>query len=138
MLAAVGVGAFAYGVSILLDAYALRMLGVAREAAVFATAPFAGALLAVPLLDERWTAVDIAAALAMAAGVVLLVSARHEHRHSHDPLLHDHRHVHDEHHRHEHRPGAAVVEPHSHPHRHEPLVHSHPHVSDVHHRHRHR
>jgi drug/metabolite transporter (DMT)-like permease len=137
VLAALAVGAFAYGISILFDAYALRMLGAAREAAIFATAPFAGALLAVPLLGERWNLVDVAAATAMAAGVVLLVGARHEHRHTHEALVHDHRHVHDEHHRHEHPPGVDPSQPHSHPHRHEALVHSHPHVSDVHHRHRH-
>lgn len=130
-------GAGAYGVSILFDAYALRALGAAREAAVFATAPFAGALLAVPLLAETWTMGDVAAAVAMAIGVALLVGERHEHVHSHEPMAHDHRHVHDEHHRHEHPPGVDPTGPHSHPHRHDPLVHSHPHVSDAHHRHRH-
>jgi drug/metabolite transporter (DMT)-like permease len=131
-------GALAYGISILLDAYALRTLGAAREAAVFATAPFAGALLAVPLLAETWTTGDVAAALAMACGVALLVRDHHEHEHVHAPLAHDHRHVHDEHHRHHHPPGVDPTEPHSHPHEHEPLVHAHAHVSDIHHRHRHR
>ncbi|MDQ1432927.1 MAG: hypothetical protein QOF40_3529, partial [Actinomycetota bacterium] len=140
---ALALGAGAYGVSILLDAYALRALGAAREAATFATAPFAGALLAVPLLAEWWTVGDLLAAVAMAVGVVLLVSAHHEHVHVHDPLIHDHRHVHDEHHRHDHHRHelAKDLDPsvvHSHPHRHEPLVHAHPHVSDVHHHHPHR
>ena len=134
---ALALGASAYGISIVLDAYALRALGAAREAAVFATAPFAGALLAVPLLAERWTLGDVLAALAMAAGVVLLVGARHEHEHVHEPIVHDHRHVHDEHHQHDHPPGVEVSEPHSHAHRHDRLVHAHPHVSDVHHRHGH-
>lgn len=134
---ALALGASAFGVSILLDAYALRALGAAREAGVFATAPFAGALLAVPLLAERWTAGDVVAAVAMAAGVVLLVGARHDHEHVHDSLIHDHRHVHDDHHRHEHPGAVDGSEPHSHPHRHDPLVHAHPHVSDVHHRHPH-
>ena len=138
LVGALALGAAAYGASIVLDAYALRALGAAREAAVFATAPFAGALLAVPLLAERWTAGDIVAALAMALGVVLLIGARHEHEHVHDPLFHDHRHVHDEHHRHQHADGVDRAEPHSHPHRHDPVVHAHPHVSDVHHRHPHR
>ena len=137
LLGALALGAFAYGVSILLDAYALRALGAAREAAVFATAPFAGALLAVPLLSETWTLGDMAAAAAMACGVMLLVRDRHDHEHVHAPIAHDHRHVHDEHHRHEHPPGIDPAEPHSHPHQHEPLVHAHPHVSDIHHRHRH-
>jgi drug/metabolite transporter (DMT)-like permease len=131
------VGALAYGISILLDAYALRALGAAREAAVFATAPFVGALLAVPLLSERWTATDVVAAVAIAVGVVVLVGARHEHLHAHEPLIHDHRHVHDEHHDHEHDGPVDPSEPHSHPHAHERLEHAHAHVSDVHHRHDH-
>jgi hypothetical protein len=113
------------------------MLGAAREAAVFATAPFAGALLAVPLLAESWSVGDVAAALAMLGGIVLLVWDRHEHQHAHAALSHDHRHVHDEHHQHEHAAGVDPTEPHSHPHQHEELVHSHPHVSDIHHRHPH-
>jgi len=135
--AALGLGALAYGVSILLDAYALRLLGAAREAAIFATAPFAGALLAVPLLGEAWGATETVGAAVMIVGVALLVGDRHAHLHSHEVQEHDHRHVHDEHHRHEHPPGVDPAEPHSHPHRHDPLVHSHPHVSDAHHRHRH-
>lgn len=69
-------GAFCYGASIVLDVYALRYLGAAREAAFFATAPFVGALLALPLLGERLTPIDVAAGLAMAAGVTLLVRAK--------------------------------------------------------------
>jgi drug/metabolite transporter (DMT)-like permease len=137
LAAALGLGALAYGVSILLDTYALRRLGAAREAAIFATAPFAGALLAVPLLGETWGLVETVSAAVMIVGVVLLVGDRHAHVHLHEVLEHDHRHVHDDHHRHEHPPGVDPAEPHSHPHRHEPLVHSHPHVSDAHHRHRH-
>jgi drug/metabolite transporter (DMT)-like permease len=37
---ALALGALSYGLSIVLDAYALRALGAAREAAIFATAPF--------------------------------------------------------------------------------------------------
>src|SRR4029079_17857230 len=47
------VGLFCYGLSILLDVYALRLLGAAREAALFATAPFIGALVSMALLGER-------------------------------------------------------------------------------------
>lgn len=42
-------GAAAYGLSVLLDAYALHHIGAAREAALFATGPFFGALAALPL-----------------------------------------------------------------------------------------
>jgi len=146
LIAALAVGAASYGVSVVLDFQALRVLGAAREAAYFATAPFAGALLAIPLLGQRPGLRELAAAVAMAAGVVLLLRDRHGHPHTHEALEHDHLHVHDEHHQHfqdhlhihPHLPGAAAPgEPHAHPHRHEPITHEHPHTSDIHHRHRH-
>ena len=134
---ALGLGAVSYGVSIVLDAYALRMLGAAREAAVFATAPFVGALVALPVLSEALSGLEIVAGLVMGAGVVLLLGEHHTHVHVHQELIHEHVHLHDEHHQHEHPPGISDVEPHSHVHHHEYLVHAHPHVSDAHHRHRH-
>jgi len=134
LTAALALGTVSYGASIALAVHAMRLLGAARQAALFAVAPFAGALAAVPLLGERLE--PVAAAL-MAAGVVLLARERHEHEHAHEPLEHDHLHVHDEHHAHEHAGNVALVEPHSHPHRHERLSHAHPHVSDAHHRHGH-
>jgi drug/metabolite transporter (DMT)-like permease len=136
LLVALAVGALSYGVSILLDVYALRYLGAAREAAFFAVAPFAGAALSVPLLKELPAALDYLAAGLMAAGIVILVRARHSHAHAHQELVHAHEHVHDEHHQHEHQ--GLVTEPHSHPHRHLPVEHEHPHVSDLHHRHPHK
>jgi drug/metabolite transporter (DMT)-like permease len=129
------VGAVSYGASLLLDMYALRLLGAAREAAFFATAPFMGALLALPLLGERPGALELAAGAVMLAGIVLLARERHGHLHTHEALEHEHRHVHDEHHQHSH--DGPFSEPHSHPHRHDPITHDHPHVSDLHHRHRH-
>jgi drug/metabolite transporter (DMT)-like permease len=137
IVAALAVGAVAYGVSIVLDAYALRLLGAAREAAIFATAPFVGAALAVPLLDEPLGWRSGTAAVVMAIGVACMLTERHAHLHVHEPLRHDHAHVHDAHHQHEHPPGIDPSEPHSHPHDHARLVHTHVHVSDVHHRHAH-
>ena len=135
--AALVLGFASYGLSIVLDAYALRLLGAAREAAYFATAPFVGALVAVPLLGERLRPLDLLAGALMASGVVLLLRERHSHVHPHQALEHEHLHVHDAHHKHEHPPGTDTSEPHSHPHRHEPFTHEHPHVSDLHHRHKH-
>jgi drug/metabolite transporter (DMT)-like permease len=131
-------GAVSYGISVYLDALALRALGAAREAAVFAVAPFAGALLAPVVLPESLTLQDLLAGALMAVGVAFLLRERHEHVHRHDPLFHDHLHTHDVHHEHEHAGGVEPAEPHSHPHHHDAVEHSHPHVSDVHHRHRHR
>ena len=132
---ALGLGGFSYGLSIVLDVHALRLLGAAREAAFFATAPFLGALTATVVLHERPTGSDLAAGAVMVAGVALLLRDRHSHLHTHEVLEHEHLHVHDEHHSHPHE--GPVTEPHSHPHRHEPLTHEHRHVSDLHHRHKH-
>jgi drug/metabolite transporter (DMT)-like permease len=132
---ALALGVFSYGVSFVLYLRAQRALGAARQATLFAVAPFAGAFASVPLLGDRPQVADLAAALLMAAGVVLLLRARHAHLHRHEAMEHEHAHVHDEHHRHAH--DGPVQEPHSHPHRHDALVHEHPHVSDPHHRHRH-
>ncbi len=134
-LLALALGAASYGTSILLDAYALRMLGAAREAAYFATAPFLGALGAVVLLQEKLSPSTLVAGGVMGVGVWLLLSERHGHTHSHEAVEHEHRHVHDAHHQHSH--AAEVAEPHSHPHQHSPLTHDHPHVPDAHHHHRH-
>jgi len=133
--AALAVGALGYGASIVWHVEAMRVLGAARQSALFATAPFTGALLSVPLLGERFTVREGIAAALMAAGVALLAREKHAHVHVHEPIEHEHLHVHDEHHRHPH-PGPAT-EPHSHVHRHEQVEHSHPHASDVHHRHKH-
>ncbi len=134
MMAALALGAVSYGASLGLDMQALRLLGAAREAAFFATAPFIGALLALPVLGERAAAVDVASACFLALGVGTLLSARHDHLHAHDAIEHEHVHEHDEHHRHHDEPTAPA---HSHAHVHERFSHDHAHVSDVHHRHSH-
>ncbi len=134
--AALSLGAVSYGLSLLFDMRALRLLGAAREAALFATAPFIGAALAIPLLGEQPHLADLVVGAGMMAGVWLLVRARHGHLHTHPELGHDHLHVHDEHHRHSHP--EPVEGPHSHFHQHVRLTHDHPHVSDQHHRHPHR
>ena len=147
-LALLAIGALGYGLSIWLDLLALRDLGAAREAVLFATAPFVGALFSVLVLKEIAATQLVIAAGLMAAGVALLLQEQHSHWHHHEPLLHDHRHRHDPsnsdpHHEHQHNPedvdGLPEDQPywHAHEHRHGPLEHSHPHVSDVHHRHSH-
>jgi drug/metabolite transporter (DMT)-like permease len=135
LAATLATGFLGYGVSVVLHLLAIRQVGVARQAAYFATAPFVGALAAMPLLGERLGAAALGAGGLMTAGAVLLLGARHDHRHEHQPLEHDHAHAHDGHHGHEHE--GEVDEPHAHPHRHAPLVHDHPHLPDAHHRHRH-
>jgi drug/metabolite transporter (DMT)-like permease len=136
LVCAGAVGALCYGVSIVLDVKALRVLGAARESGYFATAPFVGALLSIVVFRELPKLSELAGATLMIIGVAILVRERHGHLHAHERMFHEHLHVHDEHHQHEHDSLAAV--PHSHPHMHSPSTHDHPHVSDVHHRHTHR
>src|SRR5262249_27086498 len=57
-------GSVSYGASIVLFFLALRALGAARVAAYFATAPFVGALAAVPILGDRLRGADLAAMIA--------------------------------------------------------------------------
>lgn len=135
MSAALVTGSLGYGASIVLNLLAVRAVGAARQAVYFATAPFIGAAVAMVLLRERPPIAQLAAATVMAAGVVLIVRARHAHPHLHQSVEHEHSHVHDEHHEHVHE--GPVTEPHSHVHRHPRLVHDHPHLPDVHHRHDH-
>lgn len=137
LLAALMLGLFSYGVSLVLDMQALRLLGAAREAGYFASAPFIGALAAVPILGERWDGRDFLATGLMAVGVALLFRAHHSHLHAHAEVLHDHAHVHEDHHDHEHEGGGPMEEPHAHSHYHLSLTHDHPHVSELHHRHEH-
>jgi drug/metabolite transporter (DMT)-like permease len=137
LAAALALGTASYGLSIVLDMYALRLLGAAREAAYFATAPFLGALAALPLLGERLSLMNLLGGAAMALGVVLLVRERHGHVHTHESLEHEHMHLHDAHHQHAHPGITDITKPHSHAHRHASLTHDHPHVSDLHHRHKH-
>ncbi|HEY2386283.1 MAG TPA: EamA family transporter [Candidatus Binatia bacterium] len=137
VVAALLLGAVSYGASLVLAIVAMRHIGAARQAAYFATAPFVGALAALPVLGERLGGRELAAAVPLVAGVVLLLRDRHAHRHAHEAMEHEHRHVHDAHHRHVHLPDDPPGEPHAHGHRHEPVTHAHAHGSDLHHRHRH-
>lgn len=136
--AAMGLGFLSYGVSLALFVLGLRHLGTARTGAYFSTAPFVGALIALPLLAEPVTAELAVAGVLMAAGVWLHLTERHLHQHTHEATIHDHWHEHDSHHQHEHGEDVAPGTRHAHPHRHAPQEHTHEHFPDVHHKHRHR
>lgn len=135
--AAMTIGLFGYGVSLVLFVLALRGLGAARTSAYFSTAPFLGAAIAVLAFGERPLPMFWAAAVLMGAGVWLHLQERHEHAHAHRPLKHTHRHVHDDHHQHSHDFDWDGRGAHTHEHAHALLTHSHPHYPDIHHEHRH-
>lgn len=77
--AALAIGAVSYGLSFGLYMRGMRELGAARTSALFASAPFAGAALAVGFLGEPVTARLLVAAAAMAVGVWIHVAERHAH-----------------------------------------------------------
>jgi len=137
VLPALGVGALAYGASIVLYIAGAQHLGATRSQMLFATAPFIGTGVGWLALGEPVLPVQLGSALVMVVALALLLRSRHEHRHAHEHLRHAHAHRHDDDH-HEHRhPDLPRDRWHSHEHVHEPTVHSHPHHPDLHHRHDH-
>ena len=135
--AALATGALAYGLSIALYIRAAQQLGAVRAQAVFASAPFIGAVLSYGLLDEPLHLSTICAAALLVGSAWLLFGGVHAHPHRHPAVEHVHSHRHDdEHHQHPHEDLLAAAR-HSHPHSHDEIVHAHPHWPDLHHRHEH-
>ncbi len=140
VLAALFVGIWSYGASIVLYISSAQALGATRAQVAFATAPFFGVTLSALVLGESLGLVHLVSGLLFVAGIGLLTAERHAHLHEHEALDHEHAHGHDDgHHSHEHvgREAAAAARAHSHRHRHEAVVHAHPHWPDLHHRHGH-
>jgi drug/metabolite transporter (DMT)-like permease len=137
LLGAALVGVLSYGVSLVLFITALATVGAARAGAYYAVAPFFGAGLAVAM-GEQVTWSLLVAAVLMAAGVVLHLTERHEHVHTHEALTHEHWHTHDDgHHDHVHSPPLPPGTRHRHEHVHVAVTHTHPHYPDAAHRHAH-
>jgi len=136
-LAALGVGALSYGLSIVLYIGSAQSLGAARAQMLFATSPLFGVLLSMLLLDEHLGRLHVAAGLLIGVSLVLMLLERHEPLHEHPALEHVHAHRHDDgHHLHDHD-GLPRCHRHTHRHAHAPLLHRHPHWPDRHHRHTH-
>ena len=130
-------GSAAYGASIVLYIAAAQNIGATRGQLVFSAAPFFGVLIALVVLGERMTALQIVAAAVLLAGLAVLLREGHAHRHHHPAAEHEHWHRHtDGHHGHTHA-GRPAWLGHVHRHAHDELEHAHPHVPDVHHRHEH-
>ncbi len=133
ILAVAVAGTLSYGASLVLYLAALQRLGAGRTALFFSIAPFAGAGLAVLLLQEPLTARLLVAAALAALGAILAATERHEHWHIHREE-HEHEHQHDEHHVHEHVGSVPPPLRHAHHHSHAGTAHRHPHFPDLHHR----
>ena len=137
VIGALGVGALAYGASIVLYIRGAQQLGATRSQMIFSTAPFLGVAVAWGLLGEPVQAAQLGAAALLVGALALLLTDKHGHVHRHSALTHTHAHRHDDgHHDHVH-PGLPVEAWHTHEHAHGAVEHTHPHQPDLHHRHRH-
>jgi len=139
---ALGIGAFSYGISIVLYISAAQGLGASRAQLFFSSSPLFGLVLAALLLGESFSTLQGIALLIMILSYALLISEKHGHEHEHAAVLHTHWHRHgDGHHGHETADSlsrASGLFGHSHEHGHEATEHGHAHVSDIHHRHKHK
>jgi len=136
ILAALILGFFSYGISIVLFIFAMRSLGAARTSTFFGSAPFIGTVISLLLFKEWPGANFIFSVPIMIVGAVFLLWEDHTHRHKHNKFEHDHRHAHDDEH-HVHRHGTEECKEHAHFHLHKELEHEHSHTPDIHHRHSH-
>ena len=133
--AALVVGFFAYGVSLVLFIVGMRHVGTARAGAYFSIAPFFGAPWRSCSASRSPGSSDRRAPHGIRRVAAPDRTPRHEH--THEAVVHDHWHTHDEHHQHEHPearsrrhpPQARALTRAPHP--------SHEHYPDAHHRHRH-
>jgi drug/metabolite transporter (DMT)-like permease len=136
LLWALLLGAFSYGISLVLFIKALQSLGSSRTGAFFSLGPFVGAIASVIILREWLGWVMFPALVLMVLGTWLIVNERHEHAHTHAAVTHTHMHRHDDlHHLHVHLEG--IQEPHSHEHLNPEINHTHAHWPDTLHRHEH-
>ena len=136
ILLAMLLGAFSYGISIVLFIIAMRHLGAARTSAFFGTAPFIGSIISIIVFGEIPALQFYISLPLMIAGAVLILRERHHHRHTHELIEHDHKHEHDDlHHGHLHENGFTGE--HTHMHIHTQIEHEHAHMPDIHHRHSH-
>jgi len=133
------IGAFCYGLSIVLYINAARRLGASRSQMVFASAPFFGVAASQFYLGEQFQFYQLLSMLLLIAMLLVLFTEKHTHVHEHSPMGHTHRHRHDDlHHDGHHAAESAIPQKaHIHFHTHERLVHRHLHLPDLHHRHDH-
>ena len=136
---AMGIGALAYGASILLYVAGAQQLGATRSQLIFSTAPVWGIVLAWTVLGEPVEPMQLVAVVFMAIAIWLWQTEQHEHPHRHTEMAHTHWHRHDDgHHEHAHGSSSAPTTSwHSHLHRHAATQHTHDHRPDLHHRHEH-
>jgi len=131
------VGAFSYGLSIVLYVTSAQNIGATRSQILFSTAPLWGVLLSYLIFADSFQWMHLLALGLLALAIFTMNTLSHSHLHAHEVMEHTHYHKHDDgHHQHEHEDGLSA-KGHSHMHRHEALTHEHLHFPDLHHRHKH-
>jgi drug/metabolite transporter (DMT)-like permease len=136
--AALIIGVFSYGVSIVLYVKASQNLGATRSQMLFATAPFWGILTACIILGEPYSLILLVSFGLLAGGILMMNLISHAHEHIHKKMIHIHEHSHDDgHHFHFHEGESNTNLKHSHLHEHKEGKHTHKHFPDLHHRHDH-
>ncbi len=136
IMAALILGCFAYGLSILFYIYAQRDLGAAKTSAYYAISPFIGAGLSLIIFREIPTLSFVIALFIMIIGMYFASIEEHNHKHHHIAITHEHSHSHDDGH-HNHIHNETIIGKHTHIHTHEECTHSHKHNQDIHHIHAH-
>lgn len=126
-------GAFSYGLSLVLMIYSQRKIGAARTGIIFGSYPIISFLLSILFLGEKISGKAVSAFILTCAAFYLTYTERHSHKHVHEKFSHSHKHNHEDgHHEHVH---SSFEEEHSHEHSHDFIVHEHEHKDDYHHKH---
>jgi drug/metabolite transporter (DMT)-like permease len=135
---AVILGAFSYGISIVLYVTSAQNIGATRSQILFSTAPLWGVLLSYLFFADSFYWEHILSMALLAVAVIVTNIYSHNHLHTHRAMEHIHYHRHnDGHHNHTHDEPVPEGKWHSHLHTHQPVTHQHPHQPDLHHRHDH-
>jgi drug/metabolite transporter (DMT)-like permease len=136
--AALLIGVFSYGISIVLYVTSAQNLGATRSQILFSTAPFWGIFAAWIFLGEPLTLIVLISFSILVLGIVFTNLSSHGHTHYHRGMEHIHLHSHDDsYHDHTHIESNKNSTRHSHIHEHKETTHTHKHYPDLHHRHEH-
>lgn len=139
IFAALIVGGFSYGLSIVLYVTSAQNIGATRGQMLFSTAPLWGVILSYIIFHDTFQWTHIISLLFLIIAVIVINIVSHTHQHQHEILEHIHFHKHDDgHHDHIHENDNLNKDKgHSHLHLHKTIMHEHPHYPDLHHRHKH-
>ncbi len=139
IFAALIVGGFSYGLSIVLYVTSAQNIGATRGQILFSTAPLWGVILSYIFFKDTFHWSHIISILLLIIAVFVINIMSHRHQHQHETLEHIHYHKHEDgHHDHIHENDNLNMDKgHSHLHIHKSIIHEHPHYPDLHHRHKH-